>query len=100
MRVTMRAPYTGVIVSVTADAVEERLARGFKVVGSMPVVEQVDDTPEYDTGEETADESEDAEVPGIESTIPEIRAYAVAHNIELPKKANKAELLAAIEGAI
>ena len=38
----------------------------------------------------------DAPKPTAESTIAEIRAWAKMHGVELPKKGNKAQLLAAI----
>lgn len=37
--------------------------------------------------------------PTMSNTAAEIRAYAEANGIEVPSKATKAEMLAAIEGA-
>lgn len=100
----MRAPYTGVVFDVHPGNVEKRLARGFALLEPYEPQEP-EPEPESETEPETEPENEpeapapDAPKPGADSTVPEIRAWAEAHGVELPKKANKAALLAAIEGA-
>ena len=101
----MRAPYTGVVFDVHPDNVEKRLARGFELLETFGRIE-TDSEPEQDSYEpepskETAAESaaSDAQKPTEDSTIAEIREWAAAHGVELPKKGNKAALLEAIEGA-
>lgn len=37
--------------------------------------------------------------PTMSNTAAEIRAYAEAHGVDVPSKATKAQMLAAIEGA-
>lgn len=41
-----------------------------------------------------------AATPTMSNTAAEIRAYAAAAGVEVPSKATKAEMLAAIEGAV
>lgn len=101
----MRAPYTGVVFDVHPDNVEKRLARGFEMLETSGRIE-MDSEPEQERYEpepsqETAAESSasDAPKPTEDSTIAEIREWAAAHGVELPKRGNKAALLAAIEGA-
>lgn len=107
----MRAPYTGVVFDVHPANVEKRLARGFALLEpydepepaeieqgpSETDFEQAVGEPEQDQAE--GEKPEDQPAPSADSTVPEIRAWAEEHGIELPKKANKAALLAAIEGA-
>ena len=101
----MRAPYTGVVFDVHPDNVEKRLARGFELLEAFGRIE-TDSEPEQGRDEseptqKTAAEgaASDAQKPTEDSTIAEIREWAAAHGVELPKRGNKAALLAAIEGA-
>lgn len=98
----MIAPYTGAEVDVPSGSVERWLARGFLVVDETEqvdadesVCEQANDGHADDGGDEAG-----AELPDSDSTITEIRAYADAHGVSLPKKANKAAMLAALKEAM
>lgn len=98
----MIAPYTGAEVDVPSGSVERWIARGFIAVdGAAPVeadeaaCEQADDGHADGGGDEAG-----AELPDADSTITEIRAYAEAHGVSLPKKANKAAMLAALKEAM
>lgn len=96
----MRAPYTGVVFEVHPSNVEKRLARGFALMETYESPE-----PEHEPEQEAEPEGEpeasaaDAPRPDADSTIAEIRELAKANGVELPKKATKAQMLAAIEGA-
>lgn len=96
----MRAPYTGVVFDVHPGNVEKRLARGFAL---LEPYEPQEPEPEPESEAEPEGEPEafapDAPKPDADSTITEIRAWAKENGVELPAKANKAALLAAIEGA-
>lgn len=101
----MRAPYTGVVFDVHPGNVEKRLARGFELLETFGRIE-TDSEPEQERDEqepsqETVAESaaSDAPKPTEDSTIAEIREWAAANGVELPKRGNKAALLAAVEGA-
>lgn len=98
----MIAPYTGAEVDVPSGSVERWLARGFISVDEVAEVEadgaaceQADEDHAEANGGEAG-----AERPDAGSTITEIRAYAEAHGVSLPKKANKAAMLAALEEAM
>lgn len=97
----MRAPYTGVVFDVAPENVEARLARGFALMEpySQPEPEPEQAEPEPETEPDAVGVQEDAPKPTAECTIAEIRAWAQSHGIELPKRGNKAALLATIEGA-
>lgn len=94
----MREPFTGGVFEVAPDKVSARLASGWSLLdgepGSAPAprgeveAEQPDETPAAKTDEPK---------PTADSTIAEIRAWAKANGVALPKKGNKAALLAAIE---
>ena len=87
----MVAPFTGIVHEVAASKVAARLAAGYVPLDGAPdpapapVDEEIEEKPAEPTDRPTAD-----------STIAEIRAWAKEHGVELPKKGNKAQLLAAI----
>lgn len=85
--------YTGTVFDVPDKRAEEYERMGFRYVEQPEPVETTEEEPEPEQAEET----EDDEKPTEDSTIAEIRAYAVAHGIKLPKGGKKADLLAAIE---
>ena len=97
----MIAPYTGAEVEVSDGSVERWLARGFILVDGAAKSEPGDE-PGDETVEAPVEEPGDdgAQCPDADSTISEIRAFADARGIDLPKKANKTALLAAIEEAV
>ena len=97
----MRAPYTGVVFDVQPENVDKRLARGFALLEPHEQPEPEPEPEEHETANEPEAEGPgpDAPKPTADSTIAEIRAWARAHGVELPKKGNKAALLEAIEGA-
>lgn len=80
----MVAPYTGVIHEVDDAKVAARLAKGFRLIDA------------YDEPEPVAEDADDPvdlpDKPTRDSTIQEIKAYATAAGIALPK-GNKAALL-------
>ena len=89
----MIAPFTGVVHEVSPSRVDARLKAGYVLLDGAPapVVTEADEQPaEDDDGKATGK-------PTAESTIAEIRAWAKANGVALPKKGNKAALLAAIE---
>ena len=97
----MRAPYTGVVFDVHPANVEKRLARGFALLEAYEPQEPEPEPEEPEAEREPAAEepASDAPKPTAESTIAEMRAWAKANGIELPKRGNKAALLEVIEGA-
>lgn len=84
--VRMAAPYTGIVHTVDESRVAARLANGYRLV---------DDLPERDLEPEPDQDGSIGETPTAQSTIAEIRAYARANGIELPK-GNKKALLEAL----
>ena len=94
----MRAPYTGVVFDVHPANVEKRLARGFELLEAYEPQEPEPEPEEPEAEREPAAEepASDAPKPTAESTIAEIRAWAKAHGVALPKRGNKAQLLKAI----
>ena len=86
----MRSRWSGRVVTVAPEHVADRLALGYSVIDGTepPEPEQVE---EPEGGPEPV---ESDPLPDDGSTISEIRAYAKAHGIELPRRASKAELLA------
>ena len=91
----MREPFTGGIFDVPASKVAKYLGRGYALLDGESEPKTVDDEPveqPVDTPVATADEPK----PTADSTIAEIRAWAKANGVALPKKGNKAALLAAI----
>lgn len=101
----MRAPYTGVVFDVDPSNVGKRIARGFSLLEPYDEPEPAEteqeptETDQEPAGDELEQDQAEGEKPSADSTISEIRAWAEAHGVELPKNANKAALLAAIEGA-
>ena len=94
----MREPFTGGVFDVPASKVEKYLGRGYALLDGEPEPASVDEV-EGDHDQEPAETpaaDADAPKPTAESTIAEIRAWAKAHGVELPKRGNKAQLLAAI----
>lgn len=92
----MREPYTGTVFEVAPGKVSARLASGWSLIGGdepEPTEEVADAEPEQPT---EAPEPTDEPKPTAESTIAEIRAWAKANGVALPKRGNKAQLLAAI----
>lgn len=94
----MRAPYTGVVFDVSQANVEKRLARGFALLEPYepPAPEPEPEEPEAERDPAAEEPASDAPKPTAESTIAEIRVWAKANGVALPKKGNKAQLLAAI----
>lgn len=80
----MVAPYTGVIHEVDDAKVAARLANGFRLIDAYDEQEPV--------GEDADDPVDPPDKPTRDSTIQEIRAYAKAAGIALPK-GNKSALL-------
>ena len=90
----MREPYTGTVFEVAPGKVSARLASGWSMLDGdtpEPTEEVVDAEPEQPT-----EAPEPTDKPTAESTIAEIRAWAKANGVALPKRGNKAALLAAI----
>ena len=93
----MREPYTGTVFEVAPGKVSARLASGWALLDGEP------DHAPASGGEVEAEQPAVAPVaeadepkPTAESTIAEIRAWAKANGVALPKRGNKAALLAAI----
>lgn len=98
----MRAPYTGVVFDVRPGNVEKRLARGFELLEPYDLAEPEPETGEPEDEQEPEDDGAgcDSPRPTENSTVAEIREWAAAHGVELPRRATKAQMLAAIEGAV
>ena len=93
----MREPYTGTVFEVAPGRVSARLASGWSLLDGEapePTEEVADAEPERPA--ETPAAKADEPRPTADSTIAEIRAWAKEHGAALPKKGNKAALLAAI----
>lgn len=91
----MREPFTGGVFDVPASKVAKYLGRGYALLDGEPEPEPVDEGPD-ERPVETPVATTDEPKPTAESTIAEIRAWAKAHGVELPKRGNKAQLLDAI----
>lgn len=94
----MREPFTGGVFDVPAPRVDKYLGRGYALLDGEPEPASVDET-ESDHEQEPAETpvaATDEPRPTAESTIAEIREWAKANGVALPKKGNKAALLAAI----
>lgn len=94
----MREPFTGGVFDVPASKVEKYLGRGYALLDGEPepaIVDEAESDHEQEPAEMPAADA-DAPKPTAESTIAEIRAWAKANGVELPKRGNKAQLLAAI----
>lgn len=92
----MREPYTGTVFEVAPGKVSARLASGWSLLdGEAP--EPTEEVAEAEAEPEQQAQAPDAtDKPTVDSTIAEIRAWAKANGVTLPKKGNKAALLAAI----
>ena len=97
----MREPFTGGVFDVPASKVEKYLGRGYALLDVEPKPIYVDvrgnalldgSVKPVETPVATTDEPK----PTADSTIAEIRAWAKTHGVALPKRGNKAQLLAAI----
>lgn len=96
--VRMREPFTGGVFDVPASKVAKYLGRGHALLdGSVkPVyVDERGNDHEQEPAETPAAKTDEPK-PTAESTIAEIRAWAKVNGVALPKKGNKAQLLAAI----
>lgn len=94
----MREPFTGGVFDVPASRVDKYLGRGYALLDGEPgpaTVDEVESDREQEPAETPAAKT-DAPKPTADSTIAEIRAWAKANGVELPKRGNKAALLAAI----
>lgn len=93
----MREPYTGTVFEVAPGKVSARLASGWALLdGDAP--EQTTEVAEAEMAREHPAKEPDATgKPTADSTIAEICAWAKEHGVSLPKKGNKAALLAVIE---
>ena len=91
----MREPFTGGVFDVPASKVDKYLGRGYALLDGEPEPAIVDEHPDERPVETPAADA-DAPKPTAESTIAEIRAWAKANGVALPKRGNKAALLAAI----
>ena len=95
----MREPYTGTVFEVAPGKVSARLASGWSLLGGeapKPTDEAAEAEKEQEQPAETPVATTDEPKPTADSTIAGIRAWAKANGVELPKKGNKASLLAAI----
>lgn len=94
----MREPFTGGIFEVPASNVEKYLGRGYALLDGEPEpasVDEIESGHEQEPAETPVAATEEPK-PTADSTIAEIRAWAKANGVELPKRGNKAALLAAI----
>ena len=94
----MREPFTGGVFDVPASRVEKYLGRGYALLDGEPepaTVDEVESDHEQEPAETPVAKTDEPK-PTAESTIAEIRAWAKANGVALPKKGNKAQLLEAI----
>lgn len=94
----MREPFTGGVFDVPASKVAKYLGRGYALldVETEPaIVDEIESDHEQEPAETPVAETDEPK-PTADSTIAEIRAWAKAHGVELPKRGNKAQLLAAM----
>lgn len=92
----MREPYTGTVFEVVPSKVAARLASGWSPLDGEAPAATAEVAESEPTREQPAEAPEATGKPTADSTIAEIRAWAKANGVELPKKGNKAALLAAI----
>lgn len=96
----MREPFTGGVFDVPASKVAKYLGRGYALLDGetepVYVGERENDHEQEPAETPAADADADAPKPTAESTIAEIRAWAKANGVTLPKRGNKSQLLAAI----
>lgn len=88
--IRMAAPYTGIVHHVDESRMAARLAAGYR---------PIDPVPEAEPPDEREERPDLPPRPTADSTIAEIKAWAKAAGMDLPRKANKAEMLDAIGGA-
>ncbi|WP_040362489.1 hypothetical protein [Collinsella tanakaei] len=95
--VEMIAPYTGIHIEVPDEAAERYIDRGYAPAGHLtpPLSAADQEEPEE---EQESDEPEETSVIDEDSSVAEIRAYAIEHGIELPKRAKRDELLKIVLG--
>lgn len=94
----MREPFTGGVFDVPASKVAKYLGRGYALLDGEPEPASVGEV-ESDHEQEPAETpvaTTDEPRPTVDSTIAEIRAWAKANGVALPKRGNKSQLLAAI----
>ena len=94
----MREPFTGGVFDVPASKVDKYLGRGYALLDGEPKpasVNEVESDHEQEPAETPVADA-DGPKPTADSTIAEIRAWAKAHGVALPKRGNKAQLLEAI----
>lgn len=91
----MREPFTGGVFDVPASKVARYLGRGYALLDGEPEPASVDERPDERSAEMPAAKTDEPK-PTADSTIAEIRAWAKANGVALPKRGNKAQLLAAI----
>ena len=94
----MREPFTGGVFDVPASKVEKYLGRGYALLDGEPepiYVDEAESDHEQEPAETPVAEADEPK-PTADSTIAEIRAWAKANGVELPKRGNKAQLLKAI----
>lgn len=94
----MQEPFTGGVFDVPASKVEKYLGRGYALLDGSVKPVYVDERGNDHEQEpvETPVATTDEPKPTADSTIAEIRAWAKANGVELPKGGNKAQLLTAI----
>ena len=92
----MREPFTGGVFDVPAHKVDKYLGRGYALLDVEPEPAVAGERPDERPTETPVAETDEPK-PTADSTIAEIRAWAKANGVALPKKGNKAALLAAIE---
>lgn len=94
----MREPFTGGVFDVPASKVDKYLGRGYALLDGEPEPATVDESESDHEQEpdETPVAKTDEPKPTADSTIAEIRAWAKANGVALPKRGNKSQLLAAI----
>lgn len=94
----MREPFTGGVFDVPASKVAKYIGRGYALLDGEPepaIVDEIGSDHEQEPAETLVAATEEPK-PTADSTIAEIRAWAKANGVELPKRGNKAALLAAI----
>ena len=94
----MREPFTGGVFDVPASKVDKYLGRGYALLDGEPepaTVDEVESGREQEPAETPVAKTDEPK-PTADSTIAEIRAWAKANGVALPKRGNKAQLLAAI----
>lgn len=92
----MREPYTGTVFEVAPGKVSARLASGWALLDGEAPEPPAEVAEAEAEPEQQAEAPEPTDKPTADSTIAEIRAWAKANGVALPKKGNKAQLLEAI----